>query len=96
MIYYHDTTLNSVLIERIIDNGDGTGHHYKYDNDGNEIYSQAISGLEVRPEYPPLDSIGALATLLVVEGVLNISDAANALHEEPAHLEHEAIAWSLG
>ena len=48
------------------------------------------------PPFPPLDSTGALATLLVVEGVLPLSDAANAIHEEPAHLEHEAQAWSVG
>lgn len=46
--------------------------------------------------FPPLDPTGALATLLVVEGVLPLSDAANAIHEEPAHLEHEALAWSVG
>ena len=48
------------------------------------------------PPFPPLDPTGALATLLVVEGVLPLSDAANAIHEEPAHLEHEALAWSVG
>ena len=47
------------------------------------------------PPFPPLDATGALATLLVVEGVLDIDDAANAIHEEPAHLEHEAQAWAL-
>jgi len=47
------------------------------------------------PPFPPLDATGALATLLVVEGVLPINDAANAIHEEPAHLEHEAQAWAL-
>lgn len=46
--------------------------------------------------YPPLDTAGALATLLVVEGVLLLVDAANAIGEEPAHLEHEATAWSVG
>lgn len=50
----------------------------------------------VRPPYPPLDATGALATLLVVEGVVSLQDAANALHEEPAHLEHEALAWGVG
>lgn len=49
----------------------------------------------VEPQYPPLDPTGALATLLVVEGVLPLTDAANAIHEEPAHLVHEAEAWSL-
>ena len=48
------------------------------------------------PPFPPLDPTGALATLLVVEGVVSLQDAANALHEEPAHLEPEAQAWGVG
>lgn len=50
----------------------------------------------VQPPFPPLDATGALATLLVVEGVVDLQDAANAIHEEPAHLEHEAQAWGVG
>jgi hypothetical protein len=50
----------------------------------------------VVPLYPPLDATGALATLLVVDGVLPLTDAANAIHEEEAHLVHEAEAWSVG
>ena len=92
----HDTTFNNKLIERIIDNGDGTGHHYKYDEDGNEIFSEALTNLPIIPSYPPLDSTGALATLLVVLNIVPIEDAANAIHEEPAHLIAEAEAWSLG
>lgn len=49
----------------------------------------------VRPPYPPLDATGALATLLVVDGVVALQDAANAIGEEPAHLVHEAQAWTL-
>lgn len=45
------------------------------------------------PAYPPLDAVGVLATLLVIEGVLTLQDASNALHEEPGHIEHEALAW---
>jgi len=37
-----------------------------------------------------------LATLLVVEGVVALADASNAIREEPAHLVHEAEAWGLG
>ena len=48
------------------------------------------------PQFLPLDATGALATLLVVTGTLSLQDAANAIHEEPEHLEHEALAWSLG
>lgn len=49
----------------------------------------------VEPLYPPLDATGALATLLVVLNVVPLVDAANAIHEEPAHLVAEAEAWSL-
>lgn len=45
--------------------------------------------------YPPLDPTGALATLLVVLNVVPLADAANAIHEEQAHLVAEAEAWSL-
>jgi hypothetical protein len=48
------------------------------------------------PQYQPLDSAGALATLLVVTGVLTLTDASNAIGQEPAHLIAEAEAWSLG
>lgn len=46
--------------------------------------------------FEPLDAAGALATLLVVLNVVPLVDAANAIHEEPAHLIAEAEAWSLG
>ena len=49
----------------------------------------------VVPAYPPLDPTGALATLLVMLNVVPLADAANAIHEEPAHLVAEAEAWSL-
>jgi len=48
------------------------------------------------PEPQPLDSTGALATLLVVEGVLAITDAANAIRQPEQALIDEAEAWSLG
>lgn len=48
------------------------------------------------PLYAPLDAAGALATLLVVEGVLPLTDAANAVTGgDEAHLVAEAEAWSL-
>ena len=46
-------------------------------------------------QYPPLNEAGALATLLVVLNLVPLADAANAIHEEPAHLVAEAEAWSL-
>jgi hypothetical protein len=50
---------------------------------------------EIGPEWPPLDSPGVLATLLVVVGALELGDAAAALHTAPEHLIHEATAWTL-
>lgn len=47
------------------------------------------------PLFPPLDATGALATLLVVQGVLPLVDASAAVGEEPAHLVHEAEAWQV-
>lgn len=42
----------------------------------------------------PLDPTGALATLLVVEGVLPIKDAANAVGATPQQLIDEAEGWA--
>lgn len=47
------------------------------------------------PPFPSLDKAAALATLLVVEGVIDLQDAANAVHEQPSALIHEAQAWAL-
>jgi hypothetical protein len=48
------------------------------------------------PEFPPLDPAGALATLLVVEGVLPLEDAAHSVGTTGDHLVHEATAWGVG
>ena len=45
--------------------------------------------------FEPLDSIGALTTLLVVLNVIPLEDGANVIQEEPAHLIAEAEAWSI-
>lgn len=42
----------------------------------------------------PLDPLGALATLLVVEGILPITDAANAAGVTPQQLIDEAEGWA--
>jgi YD repeat-containing protein len=88
-------TSDGRLVERTVNNNDGTGTHTTFDADGNVTSETALTGLPIVPPFDPLDATGALATLLVVEGVLDIDDAANAIHEEPAHLEHEAQAWAL-
>ena len=80
--------------EMFEDHGDGTGTHTPYAADGSVTSTETVAGLPVFV-YPPLDATGALATLLVVTGALELADAANAIHEEPAHLVAEAEAWSL-
>lgn len=87
---------DGLLVEAFTDNGDGTGTRTTYNADGTVEAIETVSGLPVIPPFPPLDATGALATLLVVEGVVGLQDAANALHEEPAHLIHEAESWALG
>ena len=77
-----------------VNNGDGTFTVTSYAPDGTVVGVETIT-VPIEPPFPSLDPVGALATLLVVEGVLPLSDAANAIHEEPAHLEHEAQAWAL-
>jgi len=77
-----------------VNNGDGTFTVTSYASDGTVVGVETIT-VPIEPPFPSLDAVGALATLLVVEGVLPLSDAANAIHEEPAHLEHEAQAWAL-
>ena len=77
-----------------VNNGDGTFTVTEYAADGTVVGVGTLT-VPIEPAFPSLDSVGALATLLVVEGVLPLQDAANAIHEEPAHLEHEAQAWGL-
>lgn len=47
------------------------------------------------PPYPALEPAGSLATLLVVEEMLPIEDAARSVRATPDWLIHEATAWSL-
>ena len=83
------------LVERTVNNNDGTGTHTTFDADGNVTSETTLTGLPIVPPFDPLDATGALATLLVVDGVVALQDAANAIGEEPAHLIHEATAWTL-
>jgi hypothetical protein len=83
------------VVARIVDNGDGTGVIYNYDANGNIASQENLTDLPIFT-YPPLDAAGALATLLVVEGVVTLTDASNAIHEGEQHLIAEAEAWSLG
>lgn len=65
-------------------------HHYT-DPDGN-TYTLDVPG----PEPTPLDPVGALATLLVVHGTLDLTEAAAVVQLPEAALVAEANAWSLG
>lgn len=47
------------------------------------------------PVQQPLDPVGALATLLVVNGTLTAQDAANAVRLTEADLVAEAQAWAV-
>jgi hypothetical protein len=87
----HNTYGSGGVLESSLDTVTGTLTLYV---DG--VVSDTLTGLPVEAPFPPLDATGALATLLVVEGVLPLADAANAIHEEEAHLVHEAEAWSVG
>lgn len=82
--------------EVLDDHGDGTATRTEYASDGTVTATETITGLAVFV-YPPLLAAGVLATLLVVEGVLPLTDAANAVADgDTAHLIAEAEAWSLG
>ena len=62
--------------------------HFYTDPDGNQFEWETPD-----PPQAPLDATGALATLLAVEQVVSVQDAANAVGLTPAQLEAEAQAW---
>ena len=61
------------------------------------IISTRLLTADERAAYgpPALDPVGALATLLAVNGVLPVADAANAVGVEPDRLVSEAQAWAV-
>ena len=84
---------NGVVIEA--DCYDLDARLYHREEMGNVIESRSLTTEEWLAYGPqPLDSIGALTTLLVVEGVLPIIDAANAIGVTPNDLTLEAQAWA--
>ena len=83
------------VVSRTTDNGDGTGTEIVYDIDGSVIRTDQLTVLPIFA-YGQLDNAGALATLLVVEGVLGLQDAANTVaNGDTAHLIAEAEAWAV-
>lgn len=62
-----------------------------------EIWKNSVLvAVEEIPDLPkaPLDGLGALATLLAVESVLTVEDAANAVGLTPQDLVNEAQGWA--
>ena len=90
----YSITHSDMSREVFVNNGDGTGIKTIFNPDGTTASEENITGLSVF-SYPPLDSAGALATLLVVLELVPLADASNAIGEEPDHLIAEAEAWSV-
>lgn len=68
---------------------------YQRDENGVIVIDRAMTEDEVRQYSPqPLNSLGALATLLAVKEVLSVQDAANAVGLTPIDLENEARGWA--
>lgn len=63
--------------------------HYYTDSDGNTFSWETPD-----PPAEPLDTTGALATLLAVQEVITVQDAANAVGLSPQALVTEAQAWA--
>jgi len=83
---------NGVCIQaEIIDLDAGT---FAFEQDGVIVESRPLTTDE-RIKYgpQPLDATGALATLLAVESVLTVEDAANAVGLTEQDLVDEALAW---
>jgi hypothetical protein len=67
---------------------------FQYEINGVIVESRLLT-IEERIQYgpQPLDATGALATLLAVESVLTVQDAANAVGLTSQDLVNEALAW---
>jgi hypothetical protein len=95
MLTNHYVDQNSVLISTVVDHGDGTGTLTLFNLNGSVLSTETVNDLPVRIGVP-LDSVGALATLLVVEGVTDLASAAAVVRLPEQALIDEALAWSLG
>ena len=88
----NETFQNGICIEAdIIDLDAGT---FEHEVKGVIVESRPLI-LSERQQYgpKPLDVIGSLATLLAVQSVLSVEDAANAVGLTPQDLVNEALAW---
>lgn len=69
---------------------------YQREENGVIVAERAMTLDEIRMVGPkPLDATGALATLLAVESVLSVNDAANAVGLTPQDLITEAESWAV-
>lgn len=94
-INQHYVDENGVLISTVVDNGDGTGTVTFFRPDGTVLSSEDL--FDLTPTIGvPLDPVSALATLLVVEGVVDLTSAADVVRLPEQALIDEAVAWSLG
>jgi hypothetical protein len=88
----NETFRNNICIEAdIIDLDAGT---FQREEMGVIVESRPLTTEERQMYGPqPLDATGALATLLAVEQVLSVQDAANAVGLTEQDLVNEALAW---
>lgn len=63
--------------------------------DASKPNNNIIEEIELDEQDQPLDRVGALVTLLTVQGLLDINDAANAVQLAPEDLVKEAQAWAV-
>lgn len=91
----NENYLNGICIEADIYNLET--RWFQREEAGVIVSERAMTEDELRRYGPqPLDSLGALATLLAVESVLTVEDAANAVGLTPQDLITEAEAWAVG
>lgn len=94
MIHNKTITNGIIVYEEIIDLDANT---ITIQDHGVTVETRELTLAERQHNGPqPLDSLGALATLLAVESVLTVDDAANAVGLTPQDLITEAEAWAVG
>jgi len=86
---------SGTLLSEVLNNGDGTGVVTFFNQDGTVLSTETLTDL-VPDCGVPLDPVGALATLLVVEGVTGLESSAAVVRLPEQALIDEALAWSLG
>lgn len=89
----NETFKNGICIEADIYDLDA--RWYQREENGVIVAEREMTLDEIQMVGPkPLDATGALATLLAVESVLSVNDAANAVGLTPQDLVTEAEGWA--